>query len=185
MLTLQQFERISIVMYEPLQYIHQDYYQLVTPNDDLIWQKLSNRQLIQQYHLKTEVDFDLENDPVANKLVTQWSHLPQCALFLGYLFSSSALLQVDNYYQLSPTLRAFLSLKPILFAEEKIDDMLGEPQHIGYQLLLDFISSISNALAQRFVLCFPKEKKRITLPAKLHLSHSIFLLVLNYVAIPA
>lgn len=185
MLTPQQFEMISIVMYEPLQYIHQDYYQLATPNDDTIWQKLSNRQLIQQYRLETEIDFDLENDPVVSKLITQWSHFPQCALFLGYFFSSSALLQADNYYELPPSLHAFLSLKPIVLADEKIDNIIGEPQDIGYQLLFDFISSISNPLAQRFVLCFPKAKKHPTLPAKLHLSCSLFLLVLNYVAISA
>lgn len=48
--SLQQFEKISTVMYEPLQYIHPDYKTVATLDDKLIWQQFANYQLIKEHN---------------------------------------------------------------------------------------------------------------------------------------
>ncbi|WP_109400102.1 type III secretion protein [Proteus sp. TJ1640] len=186
-LSLQQFEKISTVMYEPLQYIHQDYKTVATLDDKLIWQQFANHQLIKEHKLITEIDCDIETDLVAQKLFTQWSLLPQCALFLGYFYSPKYILHSGDYYQLSSSLQAFLSLRPVLLINEenKNDNNEIAPITIGYQLLFTFIHSISVALAQRFKLCFPISQSQLKLSTDLSLSRSLFLLVLNYAAFSA
>ena len=59
------------------------------------------------------------------------------------------------------------------------------PINIGYQLLFDFINSISIALAQRFTFLFAPQSSSIELPQSLFLSRSLFLLVLDYAALSA
>ncbi|WP_286145853.1 hypothetical protein [Shigella sp. FC1967] len=89
--------------------------------------------------------------------------------FLGYLYSRETLLLSGNYYQLEPQLKGFLSLYPVLNIDKKITTSLENiaPINIGYQLLFDFISSISMALAQRFTLLFAPQSSSIELPQSL------------------
>lgn len=183
-LSLQQFDRISTVMYEPLQYIHSDYKTAATLDDEPIWQQFANHQLIKEHQLITEIDCDIEADPVTEKLFIQWPLLPQCALFLGYFYSPKYILHSGDYYQLSSSLQAFLSLRSVVLLNEenKNDDNEIAPITVGYQLLFTFIRSISVALAQRFKLCFPINQPHIELSPNLSLSRSLFLLVLNYAA---
>lgn len=56
--------------------------------------------------------------------------------------------------------------------------------NIGYQLLFNFIDRISMALSQRFALLFAPQSSSIELPQSLFLSRSLFLLVLDYAALP-
>lgn len=184
-LTLQQFESISRVMYEPLHYIDSDYPSLATINDDIVWQKLANRQLIKHYNLITEIDCNIETDDIVQKLFQHWSLLPQCALFLGYFYSPESILNTDDYYQLSLPLQAFLSLSPVILIDKdnKNNNDNITPTILGYQILLAFIRSFSEALAQRFKLCFPTKQTQIILSSPLYLSRSLFLLVLNYAAL--
>ncbi|MCT8250300.1 type III secretion protein [Proteus faecis] len=186
-LSLPQFEKISTVMYEPLQYIHPDYKTVAILNDERIWQQFANHQLIKEYQLITEIDCDIESDLVVEKLFTQWSLLPQCALFLGYFYSPKYILHSGDYYELSSSLQAFLSLRPVMLINEenKNDNNEIEPITLGYQLLFTFIHSISVALAQRFKLCFPINQSPLELSPSLRLSRSLFLLVLNYAAFSA
>ncbi|MCK9781282.1 MULTISPECIES: type III secretion protein [Enterobacterales] len=182
-LTSDQFDMISSVMYEPLSYLHADYKVLASNKEDIIWQKLTNRQLIQQYQLINQLDCDI--DIIVEKIFTYWTLLPRCALFLGYLYSRETLLLSGNYYQLEPQLKGFLSLYPVLNIDKKITTSLENiaPINIGYQLLFDFISSISMALAQRFTLLFAPQSSSIELPQSLFLSRSLFILVLDYAAL--
>jgi type III secretion system OrgA/MxiK family protein len=184
-LTSEQFEMISNVMYEPLSYLHADYDVLTSNKESIIWQKLANRQLIQQYELINQLDCDI--DIIVEKIFTHWVLLPRCALFLGYLYSRETLLLSGNYYQLEPQLKAFLSLYPVLNIEKKMTISLENraPINIGYQLLFDFINSISIALAQRFTFLFAPQSSSIELPQSLFLSRSLFLLVLDYAALSA
>ncbi|QPB80934.1 type III secretion protein [Proteus sp. GOKU] len=184
-LTSEQFEMISNVMYEPLSYLHTDYNVLASNKESIIWQKLANRQLIQQYELINQLDCDI--DIIVEKIFTHWVLLPRCALFLGYLYSRETLLLSGNYYQLEPQLKAFLSLYPVLNIDKKMTISLENraPINIGYQLLFDFINSISIALAQRFTFLFAPQSSSIELPQSLFLSRSLFLLVLDYAALSA
>lgn len=184
-LTSEQFDMISTVMYEPLSYLHADYNVLASNKEDIIWQKLTNRQLTQQYQLINQLDCDI--DIIVEKIFTHWALLPRCALFLGYLYSRETLLLSGNYYQLEPQLKAFLSLYPVLNIDKKITISLENiaPINIGYQLLFDFIRSISMALAQRFTLLFAPQSSLIELPQSLFLSRSLFILVLDYAALSA
>ncbi|WP_100158992.1 type III secretion protein [Proteus columbae] len=184
-LTSEQFEMISSVMYEPLSYLHADYNVLASNKESIIWQKLTNRQLIQQYQLINQLDCDI--DIIVEKIFTHWLLLPRCALFLGLLYSRKTLLLSGNYYQLEPQLKMFLSLYPVLNINKKITTSLENivPINIGYQLLFNFINSISTALAQRFTLLFAPQPSLIELPQSLFLSRSLFLLVLDYAALPA
>lgn len=184
-LTSEQFEMISSVMYEPLSYLHTDYNVLASNKESIIWQKLANRQLIQQYELINQLDCDI--DIIVEKIFTHWVLLPRCALFLGYLYSRETLLLSGNYYQLEPQLKAFLSLYPVLNIDKKMTIYLENraPINIGYQLLFDFINSISIALAQRFTFLFAPQSSSIELPQSLFLSRSLFLLVLDYAALSA
>lgn len=184
-LTSEQFEMISSVMYEPLSYLHTDYNVLASNKESIIWQKLANRQLIQQYELIDQLDCDI--DIIVEKIFTHWVLLPRCALFLGYLYSRETLLLSGNYYQLEPQLKAFLSLYPVLNIDKKMTISLENkaPINIGYQLLFDFINSISIALAQRFTFLFAPQSSSIELPQSLFLSRSLFLLVLDYAALSA
>ncbi|ATM99324.1 type III secretion protein [Proteus terrae] len=184
-LTSEQFEMISNVMYDPLSYLHTDYNVLASKEDSVIWQKLANRQLIQQYQLINQLDCDI--DIIVEKIFTHWALLPRCALFLGYLHSREALLLSGDYYQLEPQLKAFLSLYPVLNIDKKITPLQKNitPINIGYQLLFDFINSISIALSQRFTLLFAPQSLSVKLPQSLFLSRSLFLLVLDYAALSA
>lgn len=67
-LTSEQFEMISNVMYEPLSYLHADYNVLASKEESVIWQKLANRQLIQQYQLINQLDCDI--DIIVEKIFT-------------------------------------------------------------------------------------------------------------------
>lgn len=182
-LTPEQFEMISSVMYEPLSYLHADYDVLASNKESIIWHKLANRQLIQQYQLINQLDCDI--DIIVEKIFTHWVLLPRCSLFLGYLYSRETLLLSGNYYQLEPQLKAFLSLYSVLNIDKKITAPLESivPINIGYQLLFDFINSISTALAQRFTLLFAPQSSLVELPQSLFLSRSLFLLVLDYAAL--
>ncbi|MEQ5391823.1 type III secretion protein [Proteus sp. fly-1013] len=184
-LTSEQFEIISNVMYEPLSYLHPDYNVLASREENTIWQKLANRQLIKQYQLINQLDCDI--DIIVEKIFTHWILLPRCALFLGYFYSRETLLLSGNYYHLEPQLKAFLSLYPVLNIDKKTTISLKDitPMDIGYQLLFDFIHSISIALSQRFTLLFPPQSLSIELPQSLFLSRSLFLLVLDYAALSA
>ncbi len=183
--TPEQFELISSVMYEPLSYIHTDYSVLASKEDNTVWQKLANRELIQQYQFINKLDCNI--DHVVEKIFTHWELLPRCALFLGYFYSRQALLLSDNYYQLEPPLKSFLSLYPVINIDKETTLSLKdiEPISIGYQLLFNFITSISMALSQRFTLLFAPQSSTIVLPKSLILSRSLFLLVLDYAALTA
>ncbi|MBG3091695.1 type III secretion protein [Proteus vulgaris] len=183
-LTSEQFEMISNVMYEPLSYLHADYNVLASKEESVIWQKLANRQLIQQYQLINQLDCDI--DIIVEKIFTHWALLPRCALFLGYFYSRETILLSGNYYQLEPQLKAFLSLYPVLNIDKKITTLQKNivPMNIGYQLLFNFIDRISMALSQRFALLFAPQSSSIELPQSLFLSRSLFLLVLDYAALP-
>ncbi|MBG2710227.1 type III secretion protein [Proteus mirabilis] len=182
-LTPEQFETISKVMYEPLSYIHADYSVLASKEESAIWQKLANRQLIQRYQLINQLDCDI--DIIVEKIFTHWALLPRCALFLGYFYSRETLLLSGNYYRLEPPLKAFLSLYPVLNGNKNsvLSLKVSDPISVGYQLLFDFIQSISTALAQRFTLLFAPQSSLVELPQSLFLSRSLFLLVLDYAAL--
>ncbi|MEQ4924304.1 type III secretion protein [Proteus hauseri] len=184
-LTPKQFELFANVMYEPLSYIHSSYPTLASKDDSLIWQKIANHELIKQYKLLPELDYS--TDDIVEKIVSSWHILPRCALFLGYFYSRNSLLLSENYYRLDKSLQAFLSLYPIVNINKDDDNQLqGIPAlTIGYHLLFHFISSISTALSQRFILLFDVEISQITLPDSIGLSRSLFLLVLNYAALTA
>lgn len=186
-MTHQQFEIISTVMYEPLSYVHTDYHPLATSQDDPLWQKLTNRLLIEKYHLETEIDCDIETDSIAKTLFTHWALLPECAQFLGYIYDPKFILKNKDYYQLSSSLKAFLSLRPVLNLA-KIDDIkldIPSPTCLGYHLLFIFIESVSTALAQRFKLCFSPNITMAISSINIPLSRSLFLLVLSYVTLSA
>ncbi|AYY82079.1 type III secretion protein [Proteus vulgaris] len=182
-LTSEQFEMISEVMYEPLSYIHADYNVLASKEENIIWQKIANRQLIQQYKLINQLDCEI--DIIVEKIFTHWISLPRCAVFLGYFYARETLLLSGDYYRLEPQLKAFLSLYPVLNINKNITLSLKDipPTRIGYQLLFNFINSISTALSQRFTLLFSPQSSSTELPQSLFLSRSIFLLVLDYVAL--
>ncbi|QIG04609.1 type III secretion protein [Proteus sp. ZN5] len=184
-LTSEQFEMISSVMYEPLSYLHADHNVLASKNENTIWQKLTNRQLIQQHQLINQLDCDI--DIIVEKIFTHWLLLPRCARYLGYFYSRDLLLLSGNYYHLEPQLKAFLSLYPVFNIDKNITITLKNiaPINIGYQLLFNFINSISTALSQRFTLLFAPQSSSIELPQSLYLSHSLFLLVLDYAALSA
>lgn len=182
-LTPEQFEIISKVMYEPLSYIHEDYSVLASKEESMIWQKLANRQLIQQYQLINQLDCDI--DIIVEKIFTHWTLLPRCALFLGYFYSRETLLLSGNYYRLGSPLKAFLSLYPVLTRDKNVVSSLKvtDPISVGYQLLFDFIHSISAALAQRFTLLFAPQSSPAERSQPFFLSRSLFLLVLDYAAL--
>ena len=183
-LTAEQFKLISNVMYEPLSYIHSDYDVLASPEENTLWQKIANRHLIGQYQLILHIDCEI--DTTVEKIFTHWHTLPRCALFLGYFYSRETILLSGNYYQLEPQLKAFLSLYPVLNIDKKITTLQKNivPMNIGYQLLFNFIDRISMALSQRFALLFAPQSSSIELPQSLFLSRSLFLLVLDYAALP-
>lgn len=106
-------------------------------------------------------------------------------MFLGYFYARETLLLSGDYYRLEPQLKAFLSLYPVLNINKNITLSLKDipPTRIGYQLLFNFINSISTALSQRFTLLFSPQSSSTELPQSLFLSRSIFLLVLDYVAL--
>lgn len=181
--SLQQFEKISTVMYEPLQYIHPDYKTVATLDDKLIWQQFANYQLIKEHKLITEIDCDIETDLVAQNYLLNGRYYLN-VLYFRLFYSPQYILHSGDYYQLPSSLQAFLSLRPVILINEenKNDNNEIAPITIGYQLLFTFIHSISVALAQRFKLCFPINQSQLELSTDLSLSRSLFLLVLNYAA---
>ena len=182
-LTAKQFELFASIMYDPLSYIHSSYPTLASTNDHPIWQKLANSKLINQYNLMTELDCPING--ITEKIINYWHLLPRCALFLGYFYSRNSILLSENYYRLDKSLQAFLSLYPLININNDNQFQGVPPITIGYHLLFHFISTISLALSQRFIFLFDIQMSQITLSDSPVLSHSLFLLVLNYAALTA
>lgn len=184
-LSPEQFEMMASIMYSPIDYIHTDYITEKLKDDNIILQKIANHQLIKKYDLLTELDCNI--DSVIEKILTHWSILPKCALFLGYFYSPKTLLLSENYYELDANLQAFLTLTPLVKIDEQNQEELQNRSalEIGYLLLANFISANSKALYQRFNLLFTQELSQIAPVDTLCLSRSLFLLVLNYAAISA
>lgn len=115
----QTFNLIKTIMYQPTSYIHHSFgypsYEQLTMAEKRIY----DQQIMVSFQLPTELDFELDDNLLAQLYINYWSRLPIAALYLGGLSRSPQLMIANQLNQLPEPFRQFLSWARLLLPPQK------------------------------------------------------------------
>lgn len=185
----QTFNLIKTIMYQPASYIHHSFGYPSYDQLTMAEKRIYDQQIMVSFQLPTELDFELDDNLLAQLYINYWSRLPIAALYLGGLSQSPQLMIANQLNQLPEPFRQFLSWARLLLPPQKqqIVPLIAtsysqdELTKCGMWAMIPLIEKCSLALTARFSLLFNKNYPQRQVNTVLPVNYSLLKATLNYV----